>query len=317
MIKLSLLALKNFFNTLLIVCLILPAFIILSGTKINHPVWDQATQGLAIITDAKIDNQPIYHYEQPSKELQENRKFVKEVDQSLNAPSFLSVQNLTTYTTTTTTLFIPTIHYSIPPTITLAYSEDFSSGTPWLEFSNNGCLTKHQDQQFWIDLDSSDRTCLPPVAEENKPETPYRTYGIFEVDAYHSEGESEAWLGLFINGAGGDNYYLFRIQPNENDCVSGGDWELTRRKDGDDTVIASGTCHPSIKRGYGIANTNSLKISHETDLKISVFINGTLVGIVNEDAANHLTGTGVGIYARSDNKDVLMKFDNYTVYKYN
>ena len=55
--------------------------------------------------------------------------------------------------------------------------------------------------------------------------------------AYHSEdltgsgGRSNAAYGLFINGKGGDYYYLFRIWPN-NSCSKGGDWELIRQDDG-------------------------------------------------------------------------------------
>jgi hypothetical protein len=138
------------------------------------------------------------------------------------------------------------------------------------------------------------------------------------VDVYHSEGVSEAWVGVFINGSGGDDYYVFRIQPNEDGCgSSGGDWELRRRKDNKETVLRSGACHPSIKRGYGSGNVNTIKISHATDRNLSVSVNGTLLAIFQEEnTGNHLTGTGVGVYVLADNVDVLMKFDNFKVFKF-
>ena len=213
------------------------------------------------------------------------------------------------------TIYLPIVIKSTKTTV-LAYNENFDSGEPWIEFNVNGCNARNQNGQYWIELDSTDRTCLPPAQNENKPESPYRTYGEFQVDVYHSEGESEAWYGLFINGAGGSDYYLFRVQPNEGNCSSGGDWELIRRKDNNQTLLASGACHPSIKRGYDNTSANTLKISHENDRNLSVFVNGTLLGVVQEDTVNHLTDTGTGLFSESRNVKVIMKFDNFKVFKF-
>ena len=128
-----------------------------------------------------------------------------------------------------------------PQPIILAYQETFDSGEPWIEGTiASGCQARHRSGQYWVEIDRSNRTCLPPAANTNKPSSPYVPYGEFEVAVYHSEGRSEAWLGLFTNGRGGDNYYLFRIQPNEGSCSFGGDWELLRRRRGDPGQFGQG-----------------------------------------------------------------------------
>ena len=207
-----------------------------------------------------------------------------------------------------------------PEPVVLAYSEQFNSGNPWAEFDSNGCRTDHQTGQYWVDVDLSNRDCLPPAKNENKPESPYRTYGEFEMAAYISgeDQNEDNYYGLFINGSGGDDYYVFRIQPNEDGCSSGGDWELRRRKDDSESTIANGSCHPSIKRGYGSGATNILKIAHTNDRKLSMYINNTLVGSVTEpNSSSHLTGTGTGLFVRSGSKDALVKVDYFNVYKIN
>lgn len=218
----------------------------------------------------------------------------------------------------TNTIYLPFV--AKPEPIVLAYAENFNSGAPWFEFDSGGCKTDHQSGQYWVDVDSSNRECLPPAKNENKPESAYRTYGEFQVDAYVSgeNQDEDFWYGLFINGSGGDDYYVFRIQPNEDACGSGGDWELRRRKDDNETIIANGSCHPSIRRGYGSGATNTLKITHTSDRKLSVFANGTLLGSVTEpNSSAHLIGTGPGLFVRSASKDALVKYDNYIVNKIN
>ena len=69
--------------------------------------------------------------------------------------------------------------------IELAYHENFNSGDPWFEFNFNGCSTNNTNSQYWVDLDNN-KTCLPPAQNEDKPESPYRTYGEFEVEAVSS-----------------------------------------------------------------------------------------------------------------------------------
>jgi uncharacterized repeat protein (TIGR01451 family) len=201
-----------------------------------------------------------------------------------------------------------------PPPITEVYYESFNSGKPWFEFRSNGCTTKHEGGRYWVDLTQNSNSCLPPAKNEQKPDYPYRTYGEFEVLGYHSEGVSNAPYGIFINGTGGDNYYLFRIWPN-NSCSSGGDWNLIRRKSGNSTTLVSGSCNTAIKRGSEI---NTLRIAHSSNGTLTVMVNGATLGTYNDSGANHLTGTANGVYVgSSSSKDIRIKFDDFRVFKYN
>ena len=204
--------------------------------------------------------------------------------------------------------YLPIISkFPLPATI-LVYHEDFNSGEPWAEFDSNGCKTETRDGRFWVDVDREDRTCLPPANDDS-----YRTYGEFEVLAYHSEGLSNAAYGIFINGQGGDNYYLFRIWPN-NGCGSGGDWQLIRRRNGSNSTLDFGDCEPAINRGSA---SNILKIAHESDRTLSVYVNDTLLSSYPENSSDHLTGEATGVYVRSDDEDVRIKFDDFKVYRFN
>ncbi len=218
-------------------------------------------------------------------------------------------------------IFLPIISRFPTPTpvpIALAYHEDFDSGDPWYEFDRDGCNARNTNDQYWVDLDSN-KTCLPPAKNESNPEKPYRTYGEFEVEAYDSgdDEDGDTAYGIYINGEGGDNYYLFRIYPNIGGCSNGGKWHLKRRRDGDENTLLSENCNTAIKRGYGGATaTNILRIAHNSSRKLTVYVNGTELGTYNESSGSHLTGEGTGLYIRSDNRDVRIKFDDFKVYKY-
>jgi hypothetical protein len=139
------------------------------------------------------------------------------------------------------------------------------------------------------------------------------------VTAYHSEDlsgggdRSNAAYGLFINGQGGDNYYLFRIWPN-NGCATGGDWQLIRRRNGNNSTLRSDSCASAINRDGG---TNILKIAHRSDRTLSVYVNDTLLSSYPESSSNHLTGEATGVYVRSADEDVRIKFDDFKVYRFN
>ncbi len=214
-------------------------------------------------------------------------------------------------------IYLPIVQRFPTPTprpIVLAYLENFNDGAPWPEFDNNRCKAENNSDQFWVRLDDGARDCFPPARDEKKPESPYRTYGEFEVAVYHSEGQSDTAMGIFINGQGEDNYYVFKIRPN-NGCSSGGNWELIRRKNGNDPQpILSKSCDTAIKRGYGIGNTNVLRIAHKSNGQLILYINGIQVG--SKIDTDQLTGKGPGVYVQKPSKDVLIKFDNCKVYKY-
>lgn len=215
-------------------------------------------------------------------------------------------------------IYLPLV--SKAPQLTLIYLEYFNDNNGWVEFDDfNGCTSSSKNGQYRVDVDRKDRECLPFAPNNPKPEVPNRTYGEFEVAAYHSEDIndsdnilSDADYGLFINGAGGDNQYIFKISPN-NTCSSGGDWQLIRKKSGNRTVLIQGVCNAAIKRG---GNINILRIAHDQNHKLSVYANGFLLGSVVEVASNVLTGVTTGVYVLSGDKDLRVIFDDFKVYKY-
>ncbi|MDX1521351.1 MAG: hypothetical protein R3264_06970, partial [Anaerolineae bacterium] len=172
---------------------------------------------------------------------------------------------------------------------------------------------------YRVKMTEKDKNCLPPARNEPKPDLPFRTYGEFQVEVFDTgeDRDDDAWYGIFINGQGGDNYYLFRVRPNANGCTTGGNWELRRRRNGSETVLANASCVSALKRGYGSGAKNTLKIVHKSDRTLTLFINGVQVfGPFTENASQHLTGTATGIYVRSDNQIIRIKFDNFLVNKF-
>jgi hypothetical protein len=115
-----------------------------------------------------------------------------------------------------------------------------------------------------------------------------------------------------MNGTGGDNYYLFRIKPDDN-CG----WRLIRRRNGSNTTLGSGSCSGSgINTGTG---WNTFAIRHDRDGLISVFVNDQANNNENPlftiNDANRLTGRGVGLYVEADDsEDITARFDNFQVW---
>lgn len=181
--------------------------------------------------------------------------------------------------------------------------------------NNDRCDSYYENGQYWIEAEpsSSGTECWRPAPRDAEFEE-----GVVEAEMYHSEGESDAGYGLYMNGRGGDNFYLFRIWPNRPNCDEGGDWHLYRREDGDGEFVESGECHPAIERGFGRSNANVLRMEHDRDGDISVFVNGTLLDRYEDD--DPLDGEGVGLYVRTqddtdDGRDVLVKFNYFRVYE--
>lgn len=221
-------------------------------------------------------------------------------------------------TPTDNLVYLPIVHKNPQPEKILVYEETFNSGDPWVEFETSDCKAENTSNQYWVRLKDDNERCLPPADnDDEKPEQPYRTYGEFEVTAYQSEGPSdETDFGLFINGSGGDDYYYFTIRPNANNCSTGGNWRLVRRRDNDETTLRSGSCHSAIKRGTAREFANKLSIAHRSNRELSIFVNDTLLTTYTDSSSRHLTGEATGLFVFSEDDDVLVKFDNFRVYEF-
>jgi len=209
------------------------------------------------------------------------------------------------------------------------YQENFNSTSnkKWYAGTTDSgfCTSVYRDLAYDMEAkkgqeSSGKTTCwraAPSAAEALKA-----VYGQFEVKAYHREGQSDSMFGIYINGKGADELYLFRIWPNTSvrtdstkRCSNGGDWELLRIKGGTSKGLINGRCHASIKDGTGADATNVLKIIHERNGKISIYINGTLIDTYT-DTSQLTSGYGTGIYERSEGtKDIGIRFDDFTIYQ--
>jgi len=211
----------------------------------------------------------------------------------------------------------------------IRYQENFNSTSnkKWYAGTTDSgfCTSVYRDLAYDMEAkkgqeSSGKTTCwraAPSAAEALKA-----VYGQFEVKAYHREGQSDSMFGIYINGKGADELYLFRIWPNTSvrtdstkRCSNGGDWELLRIKGGTSKGLINGRCHASIKDGTGADATNVLKIIHERNGKISIYINGTLIDTYT-DTSQLTSGYGTGIYERSEGtKDIGIRFDDFTIYQ--
>jgi hypothetical protein len=201
------------------------------------------------------------------------------------------------------TVYLPLIHRN--PTI--VYFDNFSNDeSGWPTGDDGNCDSRYEGNRYRLDVNLDDE-CF-----RFAPKQAERTYGWFEAVMYHSEGESNSAYGLYLNGQGGNNYYLFRIWPN-NSCSSGGGWEFIRRRNGSNTTLLVVGCDTRIIRGYGAANANTLRVQHNSGGQIVLFINGVQVASAFNDALE-LTGVGTGVYARaSSSKDIVIKAISFTV----
>lgn len=209
------------------------------------------------------------------------------------------------------TLYLPLIWRN-----TLVYSEDFAdTDNDWPTGDDGNCVSTTSGGRYQLTIDQ-DEECFrfaPSGAE--------RTFGEFEVFLYHSgEFKTNSALGIYLNGRGGNNYYLLRIWPN-NSCSQGGNWEFIRNRDGTKTVVRSGICNLNIKRDYGAAAGNILKVRHTSDRVITIYINGVQIDQFVENSSLELKDDhrGTGVYGRaasSDNENdyIITKYDDFKVY---
>lgn len=207
------------------------------------------------------------------------------------------------------------------PTPLILYQETFNglSGDDdrngWVGGRTDGtCRSVFRDDQYQVEVDRPDNTCFRPAPAEAE-----RNEGTFEVRAYFRDANTEGGdfsYGIYINAdATYDDYYIFRIFPSTIlDCDDGGDWQIIRRRDEFSEVVEKGECVSSINPGRGIENTNELRIRHANN-QISVFVNGTLLATYAD--SNDLDANGTGLFVRSDSEDIVVRFDDFTVYPTN
>lgn len=229
---------------------------------------------------------------------------------TLTSPSSWLIQ-----ATNVATIYLPIVYKNPQPSFWDNFSDDESG---WGTGADSACSSKYEGGRYQLNVDK-DEECFR-FAPPDKAE---RVYGSFEVSVYHSEGESsDAFFGIYFNGKGGNEQYIFRIRPNAptSTCSSGGQWELRRRWDDDGDLrddLIHRTCESTLIRGYGNTKINTIRAKHTNTGQLVLYINNKVVFDRNESAISgpELTGKGTGVYVRApESKDIVVKFDDFKVY---
>jgi hypothetical protein len=189
-----------------------------------------------------------------------------------------------------------------PPYIFFDNFSDDDSG--WAVYSSNDCEVGYSSGEYrlYVEDDSdSDDQCFGAGPEETE-----HRYGTFEVQARRNDGSDHYRYGIYINGKGGGEYYLFWIEHDGSNCS----YALIRRASGSDSTKRSGDCDAYTN---GNANPNLLKIKHTSTKVLTIYLNNTQLATYTDDS--HLTGEGTGVYVREldNNDDLTVRFDNFGI----
>ncbi len=190
------------------------------------------------------------------------------------------------------------------PTPTAAFYADFSNTTGnnnWTTSDSGNCDRSITDGEYQIEAeydDSDDTDCFSAAPEDDYEE------GTFKVTAYRKSGNEDVRVGLYINGEGGDEYYLLEVRPNKDK------WEFIRVKDGSSSIKKDGTS------SYIVDDKNTLQLTRDGKY-VYVYINGYKLYTYDKADDDDMGGGGTGVYVRldkdDDDTDVTVRFDNFYI----
>ena len=203
-------------------------------------------------------------------------------------------------------IYLPIIFVPPPPPPILFYDNFSTSKSGWQQSTSGNCMALYQDHVYGT-LTKSNHVCYWPA-----PKGAAFTYGTFEVEAreidiYESRSREFSY-GLYFNH-NSSGYYLFSVKHNKRNGNC--DWKLTRYAKGSDTLL-QGDC---LTTGNPANRFNILQVKHAVNGTISVSLNDHLLSSYID--SQHLTGTGTGLYIEeiSEDGDIIVGFDNFTVYR--
>ncbi len=143
----------------------------------------------------------------------------------------------------------------------------------------------------------------------------YQRLGGFEAVMKRVDLGSKFAYGIYLNGNGGNEYYLFSV--SFRDDRSCGDWRFSRTKNDNETVLQNGDCS-SISGSLKYDGENKLKVVHEkidNSHRLTLYINGQRVKSTFTDNSPLTNGESTGIYFKSyDDSGARVYFDDFMVY---
>lgn len=257
-------------------------------------------------------------------------------DQFLYLPGIIRDPSPTPTNTPTET---PTPEFTNTPTPPSAdYFHDFDEDDQeWVEYETDECeinYTSDDTLRVRARVDGNDfptdsnfvEGCYAFPGGDADVGDEYR-WGRFEVTAW-GEGTDRYSYGIYINGRGGGEQYIFRIFPNPGDSCSNpesGLLQFIRNEDGEEPTFGSTSndepffCFPGINVGDGSGNANTFMIEHDEAGRFNFFINGTQLVLPDTDDylyidSDPLDGRGIGVFMQSsDDAANTVYFDDFIV----
>ncbi len=232
-----------------------------------------------------------------------------------------------TASATPTVSATPTRTPTSTPTATPLYNykEDFSGSTPssgkalgWAHKWTSTAADFGGDCYSWWDT-SSDQYKIEVPKKSNYAcfrwanGDAYQNLGSFETRMkYYDKGNKFAY-GLYIDGKGDKEYYLFLISfKDDRSC---GDWKFSRIKNSKETTLQSGDCG-NVNDGLRYGNEYKLKVSHLKNgdsHQLTLYINDQRIKSFT-DGSPLTEGDSTGVYFKSyDDNGVKVYFDDFIV----
>lgn len=204
------------------------------------------------------------------------------------------------------TLYLPIIHKNPTPAPPIFYDDFSNANTKWFTGSQGNCYFSYLNGHYKVELKASNLECwgAGPAKTQVK-------YGLFETLAF-SDNTSNTAYGFYLNGRGGDEYYLFVVKPNDSGCSSDkGKYEFYRTQSGNRSKKLEG-CSTAVRRGSGSGASNLLQVRHTSNGVLSIYANGTLLGTYTD--GSQLTGKGTGTYSRSGSSKNVVRYEYFAIY---
>ena len=207
---------------------------------------------------------------------------------------------------TAVTIYLPIIDKSPTPTPPLFFDDFSNPNSGWFIGPNGNCQFSYVNGRYKVELKAGNLECWGPG-----PSRSQFKYGLFETLAF-IESNTTAAYGFYLNGRGGNEYYLFIVRPNDSGCSSDrGKYEFYRTHSGNRSKKLEG-CSTAVKRGSGSGASNLLQVNHTNNGVLSIYVNGILLGTFTD--SDQLTGTGTGTYSSSGGLQNVVRYEYFAIY---